>query len=1258
MWGHWSFLPQEEDEENQRKLLDLLYAHLPRSMVAVIADGGLVAYLLWSQANRTSLWIWLGLLAFISSLRLLDALAYQRNPNRLQQRLWWRRLALGVFATALLWGSITPLFFDSGGYQTHLLVGLVVSGVAAGAAMSLGPDRRMGLVYLYVVMVPYLLGLLFQGRPEDHALAAMVAMFILVTTTGILGYHRTLLESLHARAQLEKQGEALDEANSRLREQAKVQAQTLDKLRTTANRLLVARGEPPISLSEADFPRLTAAITGLVQEMERFGWEMEQQMEAIDRHLILSVTDDAGRILHVNDRFCEVSDYPREELIGRTHALFNSGTHPPEFFAELWRTLEAGRVWRGEIRNRTRHGAYYWVSSTIVPMRDPHHDEVRYLAVSTDITLLKEVQEEARQSRRFLQSLTASMGDGVYALDRWGYCTFLNPEAERLLGWSEVELALTPLHDAVHFEDAEGHRVATEGCIIQARVMAKDTYRSDDQWFIARDGRRFPVSITAVPLLEGDEVVGSVGVFRDISTRKEHEARLKAAVAQAEEANRAKSAFLANMSHEIRTPLNAIIGMAHLALQTAIDPKQRNYLTKVHRAAQSLLALINDILDFSKIEAERLELDSSPFHVAHLMDDLAGILSHQAEAKGLKLIFDTAPEVPEIITGDELRLRQVLLNLCNNALKFTHEGEVVVKVGLAPDTDPTNQRLRFSVRDTGIGIAPEAKERLFAPFSQADVSTTRRYGGTGLGLTISRHLVDLMGGHLEVTSELGRGSTFHFTLPLKTVPARPAAARKSSGWRVLLMEDSATLRATLSALLKEQGAWVESPSDPTQALEALRQGRVFDLLLVDDPVSDMQGSEFLRQARVRCARGLPPVIWLGDPNTLPAAREAAGSPPAAALPKPVTATTLADALMKVCPDIEIDTGKDTDGKTHPRPLKKEARILLVEDNEFNQEVAREILEGAGLRVEIAGNGREALERLDSERYDLILMDCQMPVMDGYTATREIRRRPGLQDLPIIAMTASAFKEDRDRALSAGMNDFITKPVEVDRMFSTLARWLGTGPEDGQAEPKPTTHRKRGAMEGGLDRDAGLARFSGDRIAYERILQKFAHNQGSTVSTAEAALTQGDHATARRLMHTLKSSAGTVGAHRLQDLAGQAEAALAGDVPATELPHVEELAAEMDRVLAQITGMAPRPAGWEPPTTALDPAELAARVRDLLEGLEAYDAEALDRLAALRPQVPDGPLAQALEAIAKALDAYDFEQAANILRPFADSADEH
>jgi PAS domain S-box-containing protein len=698
------------------------------------------------------------------------------------------------------------------------------------------------------------------------------------------------------------------------------------------------------------------------------------------------------------------------------------------------------------------------------------------------------------------------------------------------------------------------------------RLLATRHAPTYEREFIRKDGGRVPALCGGV-LLEGSSDQG-VSFVLDLTERKQAEAE-RAAREVAESANRAKSEFLANMSHEIRTPMNAILGMSHLALHSGLDARQRNYVQKVYQSAESLLGIINDILDFSKIEAGHLDIEQVPFELASVLDVLVDAVGLKAEEKGLELVLALAPDLPVRLVGDPMRLRQVLLNLGNNAVKFTERGEVVVAIEVLQHDD-ASARLTFSVSDSGIGISAEEQRKLFRPFTQADASTSRRFGGTGLGLAISQHLVRMMGGTLGVSSEPGRGSNFSFEIPFGLEAASAAAAGAPSalrGSRVLVVDDNARARDALTETARRLRMIAVPAPDGDAALDALRQAEArrepFDLLLLDAAMPGLDGVACAKQVAAARLKAPPAMVLMATAYTRDevAQRLAAEGLPAALLVKPVTPSALVHACLQAS-----GRGEKAPAPHDRRPAAAPderaqlvgAQILLVEDNAINQELARDLLGRAGIVVTVAENGREALDVLSRQRFDAVLMDCQMPVMDGYAATRALRADPQWRDLPVIAMTANAMVGDREKALAAGMDDHIAKPIRVNELFMTLARHV-------RRAPPPTAP----PAFAGIDVAHGLESTMGDEQLYHRLLKMFRERESRFAQRLRAACAAGDMAQAVRLAHDLKSVAGSLGAIAVGEAAQALEMECAKGAQADWEPALSALSALLDPVIADL-----------------------------------------------------------------------------------------
>ena len=901
-------------------------------------------------------------------------------------------------------------------------------------------------------------------------------------------------------------------------------------------------------------------------------------------------------------------------------------------------------------------------------IRDGAGKPLRMVGTAQDITeqkraelALKESETRLRVSEEQLSYAFEATGEGIWDWRVEEGVVTHNQQWCVMLGMGEEQLShgLDLLPKLLHPEDADGVFAA-----IEQAVASGEPYHSVHR-MVTGDGRTIWVEDRGkvVQRDAAGKPLRMVGSIADVTERKAMEREVLRAKEIAEEATQAKSDFLANMSHEIRTPMNAIIGMSHLALGTELDRKQRNYVEKVHRSAESLLGIINDILDFSKIEAGKMDMEVIDFRLEDVMDNLANLVGLKAEERGVELMFRLEPELPTALIGDPLRLGQVLTNLGNNAVKFTEAGgeiEVAVEVREQGDDEV---RLHFAVRDSGIGMSEEQQSKLFQSFTQADTSTTRKYGGTGLGLAISKKLTEMMAGEIWVESTPGEGSTFHFTARLGRqrgeASPRRSLVSELGALRVLVVDDNATSREILAQMLAGFGLRVDQAGTGESAIALLEEaddGEPYELVLMDWKMPGMDGIETTRAIQhERELEHVPTVIMVTAYGREEAQANAEGVQLAGFLTKPVTPSTLLDSIM-VAMGREALSGTGRESRAGGRREEaseaiarlRGAKVLLVEDNEVNQELALELLVNNGISVQVAGDGQQALETLAHERFDGVLMDCQMPVMDGYTATREIRRQARFAELPVIAMTANAMAGDREKVLEAGMNDHIAKPINVSDMFGTMVKWITPSQPAGRVVEAPAAADPDETVEipplEGIDTEAGLATTQNNPRLYRKLLIKFRDAERDFEARFRAAE---DIETATRLAHTLKGVAGNIGAFGLQGAAkalefackekgGERDGLLAAVV--VELAPVIAALDELDRA-----GGGVERASGERSMDRVGP--LLARLRELIE---EDDTDASEVIEELEPLLAGTPHAARLKAVAAPIEEYDFEEALEAL----------
>ncbi|WED22896.1 response regulator [Vibrio sp. JC009] len=895
--------------------------------------------------------------------------------------------------------------------------------------------------------------------------------------------------------------------------------------------------------------------------------------------------------------------------------------------------------------------------------------------------LVGERTSELNQSIKRTRSIIENASDGVVVTNQYGRIIEFSPAAEMIFGYTEDELQCQPLEilmdEPFHLYDLHPEDMEFDSDNLTDALFEVEGRR--------KDGQRFDMEVSVgESVLDGDHIY--TGMVRDITSRKEAERELMFAKEAAEEATQAKSDFLANMSHEIRTPMNAIIGMSYLALQTDLSKKQLDYVNKIHGSANALLGIINDILDFSKIEAGKLDIENISFDLNSTLEQMIQVITVKSKQKGLELLIDVPPNIPTNLVGDPLRLGQILTNLANNAIKFTDQGEVIIRSRLI-SLEEESVMLEFAVQDTGIGMTEAQLGKLFQSFSQADASTTRNYGGTGLGLTISKSLTEMMGGEIWVESTYGEGSTFFFTVRFGISEDFEQGLKSRYSMEdirsmpILIVDDSPTACEILLNLALSLNFDVDVAHSGSEALDKIvraeMEKRPYKMIFTDWKMPLVDGIELTKLIRSHSDIKNPGKIVIMtayDKDEL--VREAAGVDFSGYLAKPITASALLDVTMSAL-------GSEHDVKPVQSSSKLDtsitasiagAHVLVVEDNEINQQIAVELLTMSGLHISVAENGQIAVDKIKENEYDAVLMDIQMPVLDGYGATREIRSLPEFDELPIIAMTANAMSTDHEKCLEAGMNDHLAKPIDPKAVLECLVKWVKPGErqapegylEQLAANSEEETEETLPEL-AGFDTEGGMARSAGSVKTYTRMLRKFADSQADALEELEKEVATGDLHTAERMAHTLKGLAGNIGAMELFEEAALLESHLrreheeGNSAISDEQAFGDKLANTAGKLKQAIeTIQAAISVEKEQVTESsgeLDYDKLRELVDKLSQEVEDSDADAIDTAEAIDELVQGSGLQSTVKRLDEQLNDYDFEAAEETLAELKEQLDE-
>ncbi|MDD2897940.1 MAG: response regulator, partial [Desulfuromonadaceae bacterium] len=904
------------------------------------------------------------------------------------------------------------------------------------------------------------------------------------------------------------------------------------------------------------------------------------------------------------------------------------------------------------------------------------------MAICRDFSERKQIENDLKESKQQLANIIDFLPDAAFVVDNDMKIISWNRAMEEMTGFLKKDMLGEGDHayaipfygkrrkqllDLLDVSDAElelnYQHIERKGETLYAEVFAPALHNGKGAFLWA----------SGAPLYSTDNKrVGAIEVIRDISVRKKIEEELQHAKLLAEAANRAKSEFLANMSHEIRTPMNAITGISYLALKTDLDPRQRDYVEKIRNAADSLLGIINDVLDFSKIEAGKLDFESIDFSLSDVFEKIGDQIALKAEEKGDEVMFSLSPEIPPLLVGDPLRLSQILSNLVGNAVKFTSHGNIVIAVRPVAPVENGRVTLAFDISDTGIGMDKDQVERIFAPFVQADSSSTRKDGGTGLGLTIAKRLVELKGGVLQVESEPGVGSRFSFVVSYgissEPVMQLPDHSNILEGMKVLVVDDNQMSREIMISMLESCGLRVTAADSGKAALALLQQSDNEDpyrFILLDYRMPDMNGIE----TAMRIREDYAPVSSKGTVIMMVTAYSKEAIQQKLEdhgihnyLSKPVTTTSLVRMMTSVVKNHGIQREMHTDARTSAHASIQDlsgARVLVAEDNMINQQILVELLSQVGIAVECAADGREAVALVaSSTSFNAVLMDLQMPVMDGYEATRRIRQSVSADELPIIAITAHAMAKDRDECLAAGMNGHVSKPIQPDELYAALVKWTALKtvrkvPTEAVAVNTKSVLPDRLP---GIKIDKVMARINGNGSLLQTILRDFRTQNTSTVADMRHAVAANERRQLLTLAHALKGVSGNIGAESLAATLREFENAVKGDKDALFPELLDRMECQMAEVFEAVsildnTVIQPVETVHDKKSEVFDKDELGHGLRELYSLLSLNKIAANEKFHRLKSTLPDTEERTVLE---KQIAAFDFKGAMTSLLGFADS----
>lgn len=965
--------------------------------------------------------------------------------------------------------------------------------------------------------------------------------------------------------------------------------------------------------------------------------------------LSIVITDEQGNIKYVNPYFTEVTGYTLDEVIGKHTRILKSNKNQPDTYKTLWKNITRGEKWIGEFTNIDKNGNEFYERAVISPIIGEDGETAYYMSIKENITEALLLKNTLDDQSRFISQLIDVIPSSIFYVDKEDI--FLGANSE----FTRVYQTDPNLHHGLKLKDTPWMDEPKYQRFTEMRQESVKTGKPTIRQIVSNlNGKETAMlyCVNAYYTSNGD-IGGYIGILTDISELKEKEIELQNAFIQANAATEAKSLFLANMSHEIRTPMNAVIGMSYLALQTQLTDKQRDYLSKINNAATSLLRIVNDILDFSKIEAGKLKMENLEFNLDEVLSKSIELLIPKAREKNLEVIYHLPCNLPAQIIGDPLRLGQIITNLMSNAIKFTHTGEIRIDV-TQEDQKGKKVCLKFRVSDTGIGISKENQEKLFEAFTQSDNTITRQYGGTGLGLTISKTLAEMMNGRLWLESEENVGSTFSFTawfdIGETLSPKKCITLQDIKKIKTLVVDDNPMAGEIMKEYMENLGATVELAASGRQAIELIQNNGFespYQLLLIDWNMPDLDGMETVKCINALSEIKIKPLVILVTAYDLEEMKKSSQNLGIAAfLTKPISQSSLYDTIVNIfAKDLSISQKESLPYET---TLLHGVNILLVEDNEVNQQIACELLQNQGCKVAVSNNGLQAVQRFKSrtETYDLIFMDIQMPEMDGFEATKKIREIDA--EIPIIAMTARNMYDEKEKCYQVGMNDHIAKPIDPELLMEMVSKWA-KNTSNLNDYSKISSDKSAESIEKsfpriyGLDTNKGIHRLSGNMELYEKLLYKFATEQIEIVEKIKNNLE--DYELLQSQAHLLKGVAGNIGATQVYQLSGQLERMSELKSPLSELKAiVEDVVQEFHKVSTEIVLMVTNKEQTLS-TEAVNNENIDEMIVKLADMLKRGDVEGITYFNKIRPALKDILGEGLYQTIDAYIARYEFDEAA-------------